>query len=36
MLESSNARAAMLAASIAKAVDTTLAPAGVAPLAAFK
>jgi len=36
MLESSNARAAMLAASIAKAVDTTLAPAGIAPLAAFK
>ena len=36
MLESSNARAAMLAASIAKAADASLAPAGVTPLAAFK
>jgi FdrA protein len=35
MLESSNARAAMLAASIAGAVDAGLAPAGVPPLAAF-
>jgi FdrA protein len=36
MLESSNARAAALAASIAKAVDAMLAPAGTSPLAAFK
>jgi FdrA protein len=36
MLESSNARAAALAASIANAVDATLARAGTPPLAAFK
>jgi len=36
MLESSNARAAMLAASIARAVDAALAPAGLPPLAAFR